>query len=138
MKNIIKVRSELNKKIIDEENLSSSRNQLEKNYENLNNQIMVAQSNVIIFVNQLESVLNEIKFNTEVKNHIISQIERIKDVDSKSVDSHDMIKKISEDMKEKLEKLQIYNKKVQNDVNSLNKDKANLGDENKKNVSIIE
>lgn len=49
-----------------------------------------------------------------------------------------MIKKISEDMKEKLEKLQIYNKKVQNDVNSLNKDKANLGDENKKNVSIIE
>lgn len=51
MKNIIKVRSELNKKIIDEENLSSSRNQLEKNYENLNNQIMVAQSNVIIFVN---------------------------------------------------------------------------------------
>ena len=78
--------------------------------------------------------MNEIKFSTELKKHLVTQIDKIKDTEVKASDSKDLIKKIQEDIKEKTDKIKIYKEKVINDLKNINTEKNNFEKEIKEKV----
>jgi hypothetical protein len=70
--------------------------------------------------------LNELKFVNEIKDHFQTEKTTISDIQTKELDSKDFIKRISEDIKEKQEKITLYNKKLKDDIITITQEKDKL------------
>jgi len=70
--------------------------------------------------------LNELKFLNEIKDHFQIEKTTISDIQTKELDSKDFIKRISEDIKEKQEKITLYNKKLKDDIITITQEKDKL------------
>ncbi len=70
--------------------------------------------------------MNELKFVNEIKDHFQTEKTTISDIQTKELDSKDFIKRISEDIKEKQEKITLYNKKLKDDIITITQEKDKL------------
>jgi hypothetical protein len=66
------------------------------------------------------------KFINEIKDHFQREKATISDIKTKELDSKDFIKRISEDIKEKQEKITLYNKKLKDNIMTITQEKDTL------------
>ena len=66
-----------------------------------------------------------------------TQTDKLKDSKSIIADSNELLKKINDDINEKLEKLKSFGEKVKLDITNFNKEKIKLENENKSKVKKL-
>jgi flagellar capping protein FliD len=65
---------------------------------------------------------------------MLDQVDKTKDTEVKTADSKDLLKKITDDIKEKSEKIRLYTEKLKNDIDTINTEKIKLENEIKQKV----
>lgn len=104
---------------MENEQLSETNLQLEKNYESLNNQMLVYQT-------KLESLISEISILNGVKASISNQVDKIREGSILLNDILEFFNKFGGDIKIKIDSINDFEKGVKSEIENFNQEKIKL------------
>lgn len=113
------LRNDIQKKTIENDNLNETNNKLEKNYDQLHNQLLLYET-------KHNTITNEITVLNGVKNSFVNYNEKIKEGSNILTEIQDNFKKINSEISSKVESIQKYEEKVQKDLTSFKEEKQKL------------
>ena len=113
---------------MENDQLSETNTQLEKNYESLNNQMLVYQT-------KLETLINEINIVNSVKGSISNQMDKIKEGSFILNDIVDFFNKFGTDVRTKIESIKNFEDAVKNEIRNFDQEKIKLENQLKEKVN---
>ena len=114
---------------MENDQLSETNQQLEKNYETLNNQMIIYQT-------KLETLINEITIINKVKGSINTQMDKIKEGTNILTDISDFFNKFGNDVKSKTESIKKFEETVKNQIKNFENEKIKLENQLKEKVFL--
>jgi len=114
---------------MENDQLTETNQQLEKNYESLNNQMLIYQT-------KLETLINEINVLNSVKGSISNQMDKIKEGSTILNDIVDFFNKFGNDVKTKVDSIKSFEEAVKEEINNFDQEKIKLENQLKKKVYL--
>ena len=121
---------------MENETLSKDNHRLDKSYKSVNNQILIFQTKVAPFKFQLNSIVREIKFISDIKNNLLSEKELLTKSNGDLNDIARLINKLKEELEERITNLKNYSKTLNKEISQYKIQKGKINSENLKQVNI--
>jgi len=115
---------------MENDQLSETNQQLEKNYESLNNQMIVYQT-------KLETLINEINVLNNVKGSISNQMDKIKEGSNILNDIIEFFNKFGNDVRSKVDSIKNFEEVVKNEIRNFDQEKEKLENQLKEKVLLL-
>ncbi len=112
---------------MENDQLSDTNQQLEKNYESLNNQMLIYQT-------KLETLIKEINILNKVKSSISNQMEKIKEGSNILNDIVEFFNKFGNDVKSKIDSIKKFEDTVKEEIRNFDEEKLKLENQLKEKV----
>lgn len=113
---------------MENEQLSETNQQLEKNYESLNNQMIIYQT-------KLETLISEINVLNVARSSISNQMDKIKEGSNILNDIVEFFNKFGNDIKSKVDSIKNFEEAVKKEIHNFDQEKLRLENQLKEKVN---